>query len=116
MLLTTQHVGVDSGREHSVGKENARAGVRGPVSPSSGVLRPLGLDEVRLLPGFWGDRQELNAAVILDHCHGWMSRAGWIGNFSAAVEGRLPRDRHGREFSDSEIYKLMEALSWEAGR
>ncbi|MGH3391511.1 MAG: glycoside hydrolase family 127 protein, partial [Actinomadura sp.] len=97
-------------------ESTARVNVRGPVSPSRGVLRPLGLDEVRLLPGFWGDRQELNAAVILDHCHGWMSRAGWIGNFGAAVEGRLPADRHGREFSDSEIYKLMEAFSWEAGR
>jgi DUF1680 family protein len=90
--------------------------VRGPVDPSRGALRPLGLDEVRLLPGFWGDRQELNATAIIDHCHGWMGRAGWIGNFAAAVEGRLPGDRRGREFSDSEIYKLMEAMSWEAGR
>ena len=34
---------------------------------------------------------------------------GWIGNFDAMAEGRLPRDQRGREFSDSEIYKLLGA-------
>jgi DUF1680 family protein len=41
---------------------------------------------------------------------------GWIGNFDAAVQGHLPERRRGREFSDSEIYKLLEAMSWEVGR
>jgi uncharacterized protein len=108
-----------------VGNESTRVAVRGPVSPSSGALRPLGLDEVRLLPGFWGDRQELNAAVILDHCHDWMTREGWIGNFTDAAAGRPPgaargslgaANRHGFVFSDSEIYKVMEGMSWEAER
>ncbi|GAA2660418.1 glycoside hydrolase family 127 protein [Nonomuraea recticatena] len=77
-----------------------------PVLPSSGALSPLGLDAVRLAPGFWGDRVALNREVTIAHAHEWMEREGWIGNF----RGELPR--RGREFSDSEIYKLLEAMAW----
>ncbi|SNT22477.1 hypothetical protein SAMN05216276_102945 [Streptosporangium subroseum] len=86
-----------------------------PVLPSSGVLSPLGLDSVRLAPGFWGDRVALNREVIIAHCQEWMERAGWIGNFRALGEDpsrRGARPRQGREFSDSEIYKLLEAMAW----
>ncbi|MEV4102025.1 beta-L-arabinofuranosidase domain-containing protein [Nonomuraea sp. NPDC049649] len=77
-----------------------------PVLPSSGVLSPLGLDAVRISPGFWGDRAALNREVTIAHCQEWMERTGWIGNF------RGQRPRRGREFSDSEIYKLLEAMAW----
>ncbi|KAB2352425.1 glycoside hydrolase family 127 protein [Actinomadura rudentiformis] len=90
--------------------------VKGPVVPTRGVLRPLGVDEVRLTPGFWGDRQELNASVILGHCREWMTRTGWIGNFRVAAEGRPPSELNGREFADSEVYKLLEGLAWESAR
>ena len=84
--------------------------------PGRGVLAPLGIDDVVIGPGFWGDRQRLNGEVILDHCRGWMERLGWIGNFRAAANGRLPAGRRGREFSDADVYKLIEAMCWEAGR
>lgn len=87
-----------------------------PIAPSTGVLRPLGLGEVRVTGGFWGDLQHVNATAIIDHAERWMERVGWIGNFDAAAEGRLPEDREGREFSDSDVYKLMEAMAWELGR
>ncbi|MGW0806578.1 glycoside hydrolase family 127 protein [Nonomuraea sp. NPDC002799] len=77
-----------------------------PVLPSSGVLSPLGLDAVRLSPGFWGDRVALNREITIAHCREWEEREGWIGNF------RGERPRRGREFSDSEIYKLLEAMAW----
>ncbi|NUS06588.1 MAG: glycoside hydrolase family 127 protein [Nonomuraea sp.] len=77
-----------------------------PVLPSSGVLSPLGLDAVRLSPGFWGDRMELNREATIAHCEEWQEREGWIGNF------RGERPRRGREFSDSETYKLLEAMAW----
>ena len=38
----------------------------GPVLPSTGALRPLGLDAVRITGGFWGERQERN-----EHAHGF---------------------------------------------
>ncbi|HLS73229.1 MAG TPA: beta-L-arabinofuranosidase domain-containing protein, partial [Actinomycetaceae bacterium] len=87
-----------------------------PVAPSTGVLRPLDLSEVQVTGGFWKDFQDLNASVMIRHAEDWMERVGWIGNFDAAVEGRLPADRKGREFADSDVYKLMEAMAWEIGR
>lgn len=87
-----------------------------PVAPTTGRWRPLGLDEVRIDSGFWADLQQLNATTMIAHCEAWVERMGWVGNFDAAVGGRLPDGRRGREFSDSEIYKLLEAMSWEVAR
>ncbi len=93
------------------------AGMDGrPVVPSSSRLRPLGLAEVEITGGFWGRRQEVNSEATIGHCHEWMERLGWVGNFRAAAEGRLPEDRNGVVFTDSDVYKLMEAAAWEVGR
>ncbi|HWL50753.1 MAG TPA: hypothetical protein VNT92_12820, partial [Acidimicrobiia bacterium] len=80
-----------------------------PVVPTSGRLRPLGIGEVEITGGFWGRRQEVNSDASIQHCHDWMERLGWVGNFRAAAEGRLPADRNGVVFTDSDVYKLMEA-------
>lgn len=85
------------------------------VAPGRGALTPLGLDCVRITGGFWGERQEVNAHTTLKHCLGWMERLGWIANFDAAAAGE-GGERAGRSFSDSEIYKLLEALAWESAR
>ncbi|TQK18616.1 hypothetical protein FBY40_1104 [Microbacterium sp. SLBN-154] len=90
--------------------------VDGPVSPSRGTLSPIGVTGVKIDGGFWGRMQELNGSAIIRHCYAWMDRLGWIDNFVAAVEGRLPHDRTGREFSDSDVYKLLEAMAWEMAR
>lgn len=87
-----------------------------PVHPSTGQLRPLGLDEVRITGGFWAQRQQTNAAVTLPHIAHWLEREGWIGNYDLAAAGQLPEGRRGREFADSEIYKFLEATAWELGR
>lgn len=87
-----------------------------PVLPSTGRLRPLGLDEVRITGGFWAQRQQTNAAATLPHIAHWQEREGWIGNFDLAAAGLLPQGRRGREFSDSEIYKFLEAAAWELHR
>jgi DUF1680 family protein len=94
-------------------KENTQGSPVVPVAPSRGRLRPLGLDEVRITGGFWARRREVNATATLDHCREWMERVGWIGNFRAAVEGRIQQGRRGREFADSDVYKLIEAMAWE---
>ena len=96
-------------------KENTTGSPVAPVAPSRGRLRPLGLDEVRITGGFWARRRHTNATATLGHCLDWMERVGWTGNFRAAVEGRIGRDRRGREFADSDVYKLLEAMAWEGG-
>ena len=93
------------------------AGMDGrPVVPSTSRLRPLGIAEVEITGGFWGRRQEVNSEATIGHCHEWMERLSWVGNFRAAAEGRLPEDRNGVVFTDSDVYKLMEAAAWEVGR
>lgn len=87
-----------------------------PVVPPRSALRPLGLGEVRITGGFWGDRQRVNAAHTLGHILGRLESEGWLPNFDLAAAGRLPAGRHGREFSDSEVYKFLEAAAWEIGR
>ncbi|NMM29966.1 MAG: glycoside hydrolase family 127 protein [Cellulomonas sp.] len=87
-----------------------------PVVPSHGALRPLGLEEVRITGGVWADRQAVNGRATLAHIEYWMEHEGWIGNFDAAAAGTVAAHRAGREFSDSEVYKLLEAMAWEVGR
>ncbi|MFE9673915.1 glycoside hydrolase family 127 protein [Streptomyces sp. NPDC006259] len=102
-------------RRHEVVKENTAGSPVLPVAPTRGRLRPLGLDEVRITGGFWAHRRHTNASATLGHCRDWMERVGWTGNFRAVAEGRVHRDRRGREFADSELYKLLEAMSWQSG-
>ena len=86
-----------------------------PVAPRRGALRPLGIDEVRISGGLWGDAQRLNGRVIIEHCYSWMDRMGWMANFDRAA-GRADGAHNGIEFVDSEVYKLLEAMAWELGR
>jgi len=85
-----------------------------PVAPTA--LKPLGMKDIRIEGGFWGDRQQLNGTSIIPHCLHWEQRVGWVNNFSALVRGTLAEERTGREFSDSDVYKLLEAMAWEIGR
>ncbi|WP_150245036.1 glycoside hydrolase family 127 protein [Nocardiopsis quinghaiensis] len=86
-----------------------------PVVPSRSRHRPLGLGEIALGPGFWGTRQRTNASATLRHCELWMERLGWLANFDRVAQDATGPDRPGWCFSDSEVYKLLEALSWEYG-
>lgn len=86
-----------------------------PVVPSRGTLIPLSAHDVTLDGGFWGERQVVNANATLQHCLTWMEQLGWIGNFDRVAKGETGPPA-GREFADSEIYKLLEALAWESTR
>jgi len=87
-----------------------------PVVPSSGTLRPLGLDRVRVTGGFWAELQARNAEAMIPHGHEWVERVGWVDNLRRAAAGRLPDGRRGPVFADSDVYKLVEAMAWEAAR
>ena len=84
-----------------------------PVAPSAGRLQPLGLDETQIVGGFWAEMTARNREHTIPHILHWLDKAGWIGNFDAAVAGALPDARRGREFSDSEVYKALEAVAWQ---
>jgi len=95
---------------------NDTRGAVAPALPGAGRLRPLGLDEVTITGGFWAERQHVNATATIDHCDAWEQRVGWIDNFRAAAAGTVAQSRTGREFSDSDVYKLVEAMAWEVAR
>jgi len=86
-----------------------------PVVPGR-RRRGLGIGELLLDEGFWGRRQATNAAATLQHCYDWMDRLGWLANFDRVAAGSTGGTRPGWQFSDSEVYKLLEALAWESGR
>ncbi|GAA2216512.1 glycoside hydrolase family 127 protein [Nonomuraea monospora] len=69
----------------------------------------------QLTGGFWAHLQELNRSAIIPHAVHWMERLGWVANFDHAAAGD-PYEHRGREFADSEIYKIIEAISWEHAR
>ncbi|WP_306769947.1 glycoside hydrolase family 127 protein [Microbacterium karelineae] len=83
------------------------------VAPGS--RRGIGLGEMRLVGGFWGGLQETNARATLRHCHDWMERLGWLANFDRVARGATGGERPGWQFSDSEVYKLLEAVAWQLG-
>jgi hypothetical protein len=89
---------------------------RGPVVPGRGSHRGLGITELTLVDGFWGRLQQVNRTATLGHCLSWMEELGWVANFDRIAAGTMGPDRPGWQFSDSEIYKLLEALAWEYGR
>lgn len=97
-------------------KEGTTSPQARPVMPALGSRRGLGVGEVRLTGGFWGVRQETNAWATIPHCLTWMERLGWVANFDAVANGRTRRERPGWQFSDSEVYKLLEAMAWELAR
>ncbi|WP_062526081.1 glycoside hydrolase family 127 protein [Demequina rhizosphaerae] len=92
-------------------------GAAAPVRPTAAARRGAGLSEVRWDPeGFWGGRQQTNAAQTFAHCVAWMERLGWLENFDRVGRGETTIERAGWEFADSEVYKLLEGLAWELGR
>lgn len=87
-----------------------------PVVPARGGARGIGLGELTLDDGFWATLQRTNRGATLEHALGWMERLGWLANFDRVAAGTTGPDRPGWQFSDSEVYKLMEAMAWEHGR
>jgi DUF1680 family protein len=91
----------------------------GPVSPLATdrlALRPLGLDQVVLTGGFFGEWQRRNREVTTPHALGWLERAGNVENLRRTAAGHQPAPHRGMWFSDSDVHKVLEAISWDLGR
>lgn len=87
-----------------------------PVVPARAARRGVDLTDLTPTDGFWSRLQATNAAATLEHCQTWMERLGWLASFDRVADGTTGPDRPGWPFSDSEVYKLMEALAWEHAR
>lgn len=93
--------------------------IAGPVSPLAGahsVLRPLPLDAVSLTgTGQLASWQRVNRDATLAHCVQQLEESGALANLriAAGLESGVFR---GFVFADSDVYKVLEAIGWEAGR
>ncbi len=95
--------------------------VDGPVCPAPGAkvrLRPLGLGEVKLAEGAdLGDWQRRNSSKTLPHCLHQLVRTGALANLEQVAGGRAGQEpHHGLHFSDSDVYKVLEAAAWDSLR
>jgi uncharacterized protein len=90
----------------------------GPAIPSpsaSVALRPLPRHGARLTSGLLHDWQERNRAASLPLALHQLEAAGNLGNLRLVIGGAHEGYR-GPVFMDSDIYKTLEAISWELGR
>jgi DUF1680 family protein len=100
-MTTTEHLARSAGRAVS------------PRRP--GRLEPLALHDVALERGFWADRQARNRDHTIPHAERWIHRVGTVENFLPPHERPVP-ERRGVVFTDSDVYKVLEAMAWERGR
>jgi DUF1680 family protein len=86
-----------------------------PTAAARVRLRPLDPAGVRILGGLLGDRQRVNREVTIPHGTEQLEGAGTFENLRVAA-GRSPGGHRGMVFSDSDVYKWLEALAWETQR
>ena len=120
-MTTSSRLAGSSGPSHS---ETRR--VAGPVSPTPEaqcVTWPLALSDVRITGGFWADRQCTNRHASIPVGSRRLRDAGNLENLGLAARqdtgpagGTGPEAYRGPVFMDSDVYKWLEALSWEHAR
>jgi uncharacterized protein len=86
-----------------------------PTASARVRLRPIDSRGVVIRDGLLADRQRVNREVTLLRGAEELERAGTLDNLRIAA-GRASGDRRGMVFSDSDVYKWLEALAWECGR
>ncbi|MEJ7655333.1 MAG: beta-L-arabinofuranosidase domain-containing protein [Chloroflexia bacterium] len=74
-------------------------------------LRPLPLNSVRLDDAYWAPRSRINREVVLLSQYRHLEETGAIANFHRAA-GRYNGEFQGLYFSDSDVYKWLEAAAW----
>jgi uncharacterized protein len=92
-----------------------RASCVAPTASARVRLRPLDPTGVRIVCGLLGERQRINREVTLLRGAEELERAGTLENLRIAA-GRSAGTRRGMVFSDSDVYKWLEALAWETAR
>src|SRR5262245_53177993 len=91
----------------------------GPASPTAKAIRsldPLRVDQVNLAPGgLLGGWQDRNAAATLPHVIKQLDASGALDNLRRAA-AQTDGDHVGMWFSDTDVYKSLEAAAWQLAR
>jgi uncharacterized protein len=94
------------------------ASITTSVAPTTSArvrLRPIDSLGVAIRDGLLAERQRVNREVTLPLGAEELERAGTLDNLRIAA-GRASGERRGMVFSDSDVYKWLEAIAWELGR
>jgi hypothetical protein len=86
-----------------------------PTTSARVRLRPIDGRGVVIRDGLLADRQRVNREVTILRGAEELERAGTLDNLRIAA-GRAAGERRGMVFSDSDVYKWLEALAWEIAR
>ena len=86
-----------------------------PTASAHVRLRPIYGSGAVIRDGLLADRQRVNREVTLLHGAQELERAGTLDNLRIAA-GLTSGERRGMVFSDSDVYKWLEALAWEMAR
>jgi hypothetical protein len=86
-----------------------------PTASAHVRLRPIDARGVVIDGGLLAERRRVNHEVTLLHGLEQMEQAGTLENMRIAA-GRAQGERRGMVFSDSDIYKWLEAVAWELER
>ncbi len=91
--------------------------VLGPAAPRRAArLTPLPLSRSALDPGgFLGAWQQLNGAATIPHCVDNLETSGVLSNYRRLTAASDEPFR-GFWFQDSDLYKTLEAIGWDASR
>jgi uncharacterized protein len=85
-----------------------------PAAPArENARRPVPLGAVTLGPGMLGDWQRLNRTATIPHCLDRLESTGVLDNLRRLV-GESDAPFRGPLFADSDLYKTLEAIGWEA--
>jgi DUF1680 family protein len=74
-------------------------------------LKPISLSKINLDEGFWLDRYRINLETTIPGQFHLLEKTGRLDNFRRVV-GELQKPFQGLVFSDSDVYKWLEAASW----
>jgi DUF1680 family protein len=100
----------------TISEHDAQLGT-GPTAPTLAAaarLRPVQDGGFRFRDGFWAIRQRLVRERSLPHAIRSLADAGNIDNLRR-LAGEAPGVYRGRGDSDSNVYKVMEAMAWDLG-
>lgn len=90
----------------------------GPVNNQNSLvthLHTLPLNAVSIRSGFWAKQQQLNRNASLPHGYAMLIEAGNLHNMRVAA-GLEEGSFKGLWFTDSDLYKWLEAAAWELAR
>lgn len=86
-----------------------------PVAPTPAShtrFHPIASTQVEIVDGLFAKWQRDNRAVSIPHGIRWIEREGVLDNFRR-VTGEVDAERRGWVFADSDLYKILEAISWD---